>query len=138
MVTKKITKKKKIIKTKRVVKKKAAHAKKPTIKRTSPKKKVVAKKNTGTKSKRKMVSAPLEKCFLVHNGPAILNLQELEEALRLMSNEQFMYHTAGENHFAQWVDQVLGDAPCAKALSRVKTRTGTATVVVRYLKAYKV
>ena len=106
----------------------------------------VKKKTTGRskkaarsiRRKKKLVQASSEKCFWVYNGPILNNLQELEDALHNeISDEQFSYHNNRGNDFAKWVDEVLGDGICAKALVRAKTRKGAVTVVARYLKEYK-
>ena len=88
--------------------------------------------------KKTMVQAGPRQCFWVHNGPILRDLRELEEAFRdTISDAQFKYHLIGGSDFARWVDEVLGDAACAKALAKAKTRKGAATIVVRYLKTYK-
>lgn len=128
MAIKKTTKKKAI---KKIARTKKAPTKKITRKKTAVKKKAVRQ------GKKRLTRAAPEQCFWVNAGPVLRDLRELEEALRVMSNEQFAYHTAEGNHFAQWVESVLLDAVCAQALMRAKTRKGAVTIVMRYIKTYK-
>ena len=80
---------------------------------------------------RMLVHAPPEKCFWVNHGPVLKNLQELRDALtHNISDGQFAYHVGpGRNDFAGWVEAVLDDAACARALRRAKTRRGALRAV---------
>jgi hypothetical protein len=82
-----------------------------------------------------LADAPPDKCFWVHCGPILKNLRELREALvDSISDEQFAYHVARErNDFAVWVEEVLGDATCAKALRRARTRRAALRAVAARL-----
>jgi hypothetical protein len=75
-------------------------------------------------AKTALAEAPPDKCFWVNGGPILKNLRELCDALaQSISDEQFAYHVGGDrNDFARWVEEVLGDATCAKALRRARTR----------------
>jgi hypothetical protein len=70
---------------------------------------------------RPLVTAPPEKCFWVHHGPVLRDLRELRDALeRQISDGQFAHHVGPErNDFADWVEHVLGEKTCARALRRV-------------------
>jgi hypothetical protein len=87
---------------------------------------------------RALVEAPPDKCFWVNHGPVIRNLRELRDALAYtISEAQFAHHvTAHKNDFAAWVEAVLDDAPCAKALGRAKSRAAALKVVATRLAAY--
>jgi hypothetical protein len=75
-------------------------------------------------AKAAVADAPPDKCFWVNEGPVLKNLCELRDALAQdISDEQFAHHVGGDrNDFALWVEEVLGDATCAKALRRARTR----------------
>jgi len=72
------------------------------------------------RSSRPLVTAPPEKCFWVHYGPVLKDLRELRDALhRQISDAQFAHHVGPErNDFANWVDHVLMEKPCARELRR--------------------
>ena len=82
-----------------------------------------------------LADAPPDKCFWVNCGPILKNLRELREALAdSISDEQFAYHVARDrNDFAVWVEEVLGDATCAKALRRARTRQAALRAVAARL-----
>ena len=113
MAIKKTTKKKEKTKTKRAVKKKM------------------------TRVKKTLVVALPEKCFWVNNGLIIKDLKELEQALRRgITDTQFKTHIDNGNDFARWIDEVLGDSSCAKALVRIRTRKLAITDISKHLKKY--
>jgi hypothetical protein len=72
---------------------------------------------------RALVTAPPEKCFWVHYGPVLKDLRELRDALEhQVSEAQFAHHVGPErNDFANWVDHVLAEKACARALRRART-----------------
>jgi hypothetical protein len=73
----------------------------------------------------------------VNHGPVLKNLGELRDALAHISDAQFAHHVGGgRNDFADWVEGVLEDAACAKALRRVKTRAAALRAVESSLAAY--
>jgi len=82
-----------------------------------------------------LADAPPDKCFWVNCGPILKNLRELREARAdSISDEQFAYHVARDrNDFAVWVEEVLGDATCAKALRRARTRQAALRAVAARL-----
>jgi hypothetical protein len=69
---------------------------------------------------RPLVTAPPEKCFWVYEGPVLKDLRDLRNALDgRMADTQFAHHVgADRNDFATWVEQVLEEKTCAKALRR--------------------
>jgi hypothetical protein len=87
---------------------------------------------------RALVDAPPEKCFWIHYGPVVKNLRELRDALaHSVSDAQFAHHVgAGKNDFANWVEAVLDDAACARALRRAKTPAAALRAVEAQLAAY--
>jgi len=82
-----------------------------------------------------LVDAPPDKCFWVNGGPILKNLGELRDALaENISEAQFAYHVSAErSDFALWVEEVLGDAACAKALRRARTRQAALRAVAARL-----
>jgi hypothetical protein len=78
-----------------------------------------------------LVQAPADKVFWLRDGAPIANLGELRDALASgMSDEQFAHHVGpGRNDFASWVDQVLGNPDCARALREAVTRKDAARAV---------
>lgn len=82
-----------------------------------------------------LADAPPDKCFWVNGGPILKNLRDLRDALaQSVSDEQFAYHVGGErNDFALWVEEVLSDATCAKALRRARTRQAAVKAVAARL-----
>jgi hypothetical protein len=72
-----------------------------------------------------LVQAPPDKAFWVSGGPVLTDLQQLRDALdRDISDEQFVHHVTGDkNDFARWVEDVLGDTKCARALQQARSRT---------------
>ena len=93
-----------------------------------------SKKDSVVKNVVQHSEAPPDKCFWVNHGPVIKNLNELASALRIMSDEQFDYHSkrAG-NDFAKWTGEVLGERACAAFLARAKTRAGAMKVLEKHV-----
>lgn len=74
--------------------------------------------------------APEDKAFWVNNGPIVSTLEGLKDALSIMSDEQFSYHTSrAGNDFAKWVDEVLCHNACAKKLAGARTREGAVRAI---------
>lgn len=115
-------------------------AKKASAKKTT--KKVVSKKSVKrttqkNSAKRSMVTAENDKSFWTTNGQVLNSLVALRDALDEMEKEVYLYHAGGKhNDFANWVDKVLSDAKCAKALKKAKTPNSAKTVISRHLKLY--
>jgi hypothetical protein len=126
---------------------------KKTATKTTPKKKVakkVVKKSTKkvakkaasktakkTSTKKTLVYADNSASFWVSTGQILNSLVALRDALDTMEKQAYLYHAKGEhNDFANWVEVVLCDEDCAKALRRAKTPTAAKTAVVKHLKHY--
>ena len=87
-----------------------------------------------------IVDAPPEQCFWVNNGPVLKNVIELEHALKdgSISDEQFRYHTSrGRNDFSSWIQNVLHDETCSKALARVKTKKTAIRILSEHIKHHR-
>jgi hypothetical protein len=116
--------------------------KKPAKKRAPAAVKSTTRKSTTPRARRPaaagpraLVVAPPEKRFWVNYGPILKDLHELGDALaHSISDAQFAYHvSAGRNDFANWVEAVLHDVACAKALQRAKTRVAALRAVKTHL-----
>jgi hypothetical protein len=98
------------------------------------KKSVVSKKNSSSPVKKREVKAKggtrkgdasPGSCFWVNHGPVCRNVTELYEAMKIMSDEQFAYHTKRNgNDFSSWVLNVFKDKPLSSKMARAKTRAG--------------
>lgn len=121
-------------------------SKKKTTKKAAPKRaaKKVAKKVTRKSTKKttrsgatkKSACACQKKCkktdaFWVHNGPIVHSLEQLRDALKEMSEEQYTHHTqrGDGNDFACWIEDCFKDTTCAKKVARAKTRVGTVRIL---------
>lgn len=68
--------------------------------------------------------------FHLNEGGAIRNLDELKAALEQMSQEQFMHHVHDEeNHFADWVENVIEDEKLANVLRNMDTAAQMAEMI---------
>ncbi len=107
---------------------------KPTPRKPAPKKQRTAIATpAGTKRQRRtpartprvrpLVTAPPEHRFWVHYGPVLKDLRELREALQQhISEAQFRHHVGPHrNDFANWVEQVLDEVVCGRALRQAHT-----------------
>ena len=119
MNRKEATKKRSTTKRRRPVAKKAALPPAPAPRRRA------------RRARRRLIEAPPEQCFWVNFGPVLKNLRELRDALTAgMSDAQFAHHVgAGRNDFAAWVEGVLHEPQCARALRRARTRAAAGRAV---------
>ncbi|MDP3982335.1 MAG: hypothetical protein Q8P70_02200 [bacterium] len=78
-----------------------------------------------------------EQCFWVHHGPVLSSVQELRDALPLLSNEQFEYHVNEEKHdFAQWIESAIGDKELAKKVQKSTTKRGLARLLTLHAQSH--
>jgi len=65
----------------------------------------------------RLADVPEDKRFWCCDGRVLLNLMELEVALREMSDEAFRYHSNEEKaDFSNWVRDVIGDETLSRQL----------------------
>ena len=65
---------------------------------------------------------PEDKRFWCQDGRALRNLQELQVALKDMTEETFRHHsTETNNDFSRWVSDVIGDESLSADLRRSAT-----------------
>lgn len=132
------------------VKKTSVGTKKRTAKKASPKKRAVKKraevlkKTTTQKSRRtrkaskSLVVAVGDGCFWVNEGPVLRDLVELGDTLSAMHKWQFDFHANKDrNDFASWVESVLHDPICAKAIKKAKTPKAASKAVKKALQRYR-
>lgn len=83
----------------------------------------------------KVIDAPQEKCFWVHNGPIVKNLKELLAALKRMKKDTFRHHVNKEkNDFSRWVNEVLGDKELADELKKTRSKRGFMEKIAKEIK----
>ncbi len=118
---------------------KKAVAKKTTAKKAAPKK-VITKKpvvKKGTPAKMRLVVASDSESFWVNDGQVLNSLIALEVALKGMKSAVYTYHAQKDgNHFADWVEVVLGDTDCAELLRSAKTAAAAHKIVAARIKLY--
>jgi hypothetical protein len=114
-----------------------------SVKKAVPAKKVapqrVATKKVAKSTQDKSLSAPCctlvckpEEAFWINEGPVLLSIVDLKNALRTISDAQFAYHTKRSgNDFATWIRDCFGNDACADKLKKATTRT----MAVRVLEA---
>ena len=92
------------------------------------------------KVRKELIESLPQNCFWVHNGPILSDLQELYEALRgEVTHEQFAHHvTEDRNDFADWIENTLGDVPCAKKVRSAKKQKTAAKRIRDCLKRYDI
>jgi len=70
-------------------------------------------------AKKMLGNVPREYEFKCQDGRMLKNIQDLEEALKSMSEETFMFHSNTEKtDFANWVRDVIGDEKLARDLAK--------------------
>lgn len=96
-------------------------------------------KKTAKKSMKKiMMVATDDRCFWTHDGPVLRNLSDLAHAFTKITNDQYKYHVNKQkNDFAAWVEFVLLDPECARALRKVKSRIEARASVLKAIKSYR-
>ena len=102
--------------------------------------KTTAKKAAGAKSSglKNLVIASDRHSFWLNDGQILNDLVSLRNALHKMENAVYSYHTKNGRHdFANWVEDVLHDAPLAVSLRKSKTPKSAHSVVEKYLRLYQ-
>jgi hypothetical protein len=114
-----------------------------SVKKAVPAKKVATSKVATKKNVRSTLGksscatcCPLlckpEEAFWINDGPILLSIEDLKNALRTISDAQFAYHTKRSgNDFATWIRDCFGNDACADKLKKATTRT----MAVRVLEA---
>lgn len=77
-----------------------------------------------------IAQVPEDKKFWCRDGRALKNLQELDDALREMSEETFQHHlNESKNDFRNWAADVIGDEKLARDLAAATDRAQTIKAV---------
>ncbi len=83
---------------------------------------------------RYLANVPDDARFVCHDGRVLHRMAELADALETMSEATFAYHTPdGNNHFSNWVRDIVGDEKLAKDLKVLPGRKQCADRVQRRL-----
>ena len=81
-----------------------------------------------------LVNAPEDKVFWVHDGPKLRNLVDLRDLLQGLKESMFKFHVSeAKNDFANWINDVLGEAELAKKLRKIKSKRYTFKALNDYL-----
>lgn len=80
---------------------------------------------------RKFLSdVPEQYVFWCHDGHILKSMKELGEALSVMTDETYGYHSNAEKKdFSNWVRDIIGDEKMARGLEEAGTRAGAAEFV---------
>ena len=85
---------------------------------------------TKSVAEKMLEDVPKEKRFWCQDGQVLRNMQELEIALKKMTEEVFRYHSnETKNDFSNWVRDVIGDEKLARDLLKSGTRAQAAKSV---------
>ena len=95
----------------------------------------VSKTRPLTKARGKLLKeAPHDKAFWVNNGRVVRTLAELQAALRVMSDEQYHFHTKRSgNDFSRWVKDVLFQTRLSGQLLKAKNQHEAAAAVAAFV-----
>ena len=76
--------------------------------------------------------------FFIHNGPVVKDMLELKKAFENMTQDQYNFHVTKEkNDFALWVEYILHDKQCARAIKKARTIKTSIRAVDQSLQKYK-
>ena len=74
---------------------------------------------TKTRAGQYLAKVPKENAFWCHDGTVLRDMQELKDALSMMSDETFKYHSNEmKRDFSNWVRDIVGDTKLARDLER--------------------
>ncbi|MGA9049067.1 MAG: hypothetical protein WB588_08750 [Dehalococcoidia bacterium] len=81
---------------------------------------------------------PEEYVFYCQDGRILKDIQELGEALAIMADETFAYHSNTEKKdFINWLADVIGDKKLAKDLEKALERKQAARIVANRIAILK-
>jgi len=117
-----------MVKAKKTAKRKTA----TTRTKTAKAKKTARKpKNSGFIE---VVEVSPENYFWVNNGSILKDLYDLQDALVVMNEDQFDFHTKRDgNDFARWIEDVFGEKELAGKIAKAKNKKSTMVVLARYI-----
>lgn len=125
--------------TKKTVAKKAV--KKPAIRAVKATPRKPARKITVRRAAKSTKITPViatpENAFYAVNGSVSYSLLDLYSELGTMLEEEFSYHSdPEENHFSNWIKDVLQDEECAESLRKANTRRKARATLKKHLDKY--
>jgi hypothetical protein len=81
-----------------------------------------------------IINANPENYFWINNGNVLKNLHDFQDALVVMTEEQYDFHTKRDgNDFAKWVEEIFGEKELAKKIAKAKSKKGTMVVLAQYV-----
>lgn len=87
-------------------------------------------------AKKLLANVPDEYVFRCCDGSVFRNMQELGDALNVMSDEAFAYHSNTEkSDFSNWVRDVIKDKTLAKGLGQSLDKAQATTLVASRISA---
>lgn len=94
---------------------------------------VVGKVHAPVRHVRVVTDAPPGKAFFVFGGAVCKNIEELLEAIRTMTPEQYEYHTVPRgNDFANWIRDVFEQKRLASRLAKSENQKETIKILESY------
>jgi len=85
-----------------------------------------------------LADVPADKVFHSRDGRVMKNLEELNLALRGISEENFRYHvTTDRNDFSKWVQDVIGDYELSAELQSSSNRAQASKAVANRIALLK-
>ena len=77
-----------------------------------------------------LAKVPEQNVFWCNNGAILKDMIDLKDALAIMSDETFAYHSnAFKKDFSNWIRDIVGDDKLARDLESADTRQEALTVV---------
>lgn len=124
--------------TKKVAKKTAPKTTKKTASKATKTAKKTTSKKSPAKKKTPLVISSSSTAFFATNGAVMHSMLELYEELAGMLEEEFAFHasSAENNHFSNWVREILKDEECAEQLAPADTRRKARSVLKKHLEKY--
>ncbi len=80
--------------------------------------------------KKVLSDVPEDKAFITHRGARLLNLEDLREEIKFMSEPEFReYVNNKKNDFANWIEYVIGDKELADRLRETQNKEKTFNLI---------
>jgi hypothetical protein len=85
---------------------------------------------TKEQAKKFLAPVPEQNVFWCNDGNVLRDIRQLGEALAMMSDQTFSYHSNGKKKdFSKWIRDVVGDEKLAQALELAPDREQAAGIV---------
>ncbi len=80
--------------------------------------------------KKILSNVPEDKAFITHRGARLLNIEDLREEIKFMSEPEFReYVNENKNDFANWIEYVIGDKELADRLRETQDKERTFNLI---------